>query len=130
MRRAEFQPVMQRSFNDRVLGGVCAGLAAALRVNPWLVRVLFIVLSLVSGGAFAAAYLMLWWITPQQSAVLARRRLPLVFALLILLGAFLLWALNLSGQLVTADGVSLYLPVLAVGLAAIWFVRQFGGRTA
>ena len=121
---------MQRSFSNRVLGGVCAGLAASLHVNAWLVRVLFAVLALASGGAFVAAYLMLWWTTPQQSAVLKQRGVPLVFVVLILLGAILLWLLNLAGRLTTADGVSLYLPILAVGLAAIFFVRQFGGRTA
>lgn len=121
---------MQRSFSDRVLGGVCAGLAASLHVRVWLVRVLFAVLALISGGAFVAAYLMLWWITPQQSVVLKRRGVPIVFVLLILLGAALLWALNLSGRLIMADGISLYVPILAVGMAAIFFVRQFGGRTA
>ncbi|MFN8378484.1 MAG: PspC domain-containing protein [Anaerolineae bacterium] len=121
---------MLRSFSDRVLGGVCAGLAASLHINAWLVRVLFVLLALMSGGAFIAAYLMLWWMTPQQSAVLKRRGVPLLFVFLILLGATLLWVLNLTGRLVTADGVSLYLPILAVGLASIYFLRQFGGRTA
>ncbi len=121
---------MQRSFSERVLGGVCGGLAASLHVNVWLVRVIFIVLALASGGAFVAAYLMLWWITPQQSAIVKQRGLPLAFAVLILVGAALLWILNLTGQLTTADGVSLYLPILAVGLAAIYFVRQFGGQPA
>ena len=121
---------MQRSFSDRVLGGVCGGLAAYFHINAWLVRVVFALLALASGGAFVAAYLMLWWIAPQQSAVLKRRGVPIAFVLLILLGAALLWALNLSGRLVTAEGVSLYLPILAAGLAVIFFVRQFGGRTA
>lgn len=121
---------MQRSFENRVVGGVCGGLAEALRVNAWLLRVLFVLLSLASAGAFAAAYLILWWIAPQQSAVLKPRRLPLIFALLILAGAALLWALQLGGQLVTAEGANLYWPLLAAGLTALFFVRQFGGRAA
>lgn len=121
---------MQRSFSDRVVGGVCGGLAAALHVNSWLVRGLFAVLALLSAGAFAAAYLFLWWITPQQSVITRRRGLPMLFALLILAGALLLWVLNLTGRLVTADGANLYLPILAVGLAAIFFLRQLGGRPA
>jgi phage shock protein PspC (stress-responsive transcriptional regulator) len=112
------------------MGGVCAGLAASLHVNAWLVRVLFVVLALATGGAFVAAYLILWWITPQQSAVLKRRGLPVVFAPLLLLAAAVLWALALTGRLVTTDGVSLYLPILAVALATVWFLRQFGGRSA
>ena len=121
---------MQRSFDDRVLGGVCAGLAASLHLNAWLVRVLFIVLAFASLGAFLAAYLFLWWVTPQQSAILKRRGLPVVFALLILLGAVLLWILNVTGRLVTPDGVSLYVPILLVGLTGVYFVRQWGGRAA
>ena len=121
---------MQRSFDDRVLGGVCAGLAASLHLNAWLVRVLFIVLAFASLGAFLAAYLFLWWVTPQQSAILKRRGLPVVFALLILLGAVLLWILNVTGRLLTPDGVSLYVPILLVGLTGVYFVRQWGGRAA
>lgn len=121
---------MQRSFSDRVLGGVCAGLAASLRLRAWLVRVAFIVLTLLSAGAFAAAYLILWWLTPQQSAVLPKRTLPVLVALLILAGAVVLAVLQWTGQLVTPDGVSLYLPILGVCVAAVFAVRQFGRRTA
>jgi phage shock protein PspC (stress-responsive transcriptional regulator) len=121
---------MQRSFSERIVGGVCGGLAARLHINVWLVRVLFTVLALVSIGAFAAAYLILWWLAPQQSAVEPRRGLPVLVALLILLAAGVVWALHLGGQLVTADGVSLYLPILAVALAAVFFLRQWGGQNA
>jgi phage shock protein PspC (stress-responsive transcriptional regulator) len=121
---------MQRSFSERVLGGVCGGLAARLHINVWLLRVLFALLALLSVGAFAAAYLILWWLAPQQSAVEPRRGLPVLVALLILLAAGVLWALQLSGQLVTAEGVNLYLPILAVALAAVFFLRQWGGQSA
>jgi phage shock protein PspC (stress-responsive transcriptional regulator) len=126
----ETNEAMQRSFDDRVLGGVCAGLAASLHVNAWLVRIMFVVLAFASLGAVLAAYLMLWWLVPQQSSVLPRRRLPLAFALLILLAAIVLWALNLTGQLISSDGVSLYLPILLVVLTGVFFLRQWGGRTA
>jgi phage shock protein PspC (stress-responsive transcriptional regulator) len=121
---------MQRNFSDRVLGGVCAGLAAALHLRAWLVRVAFIVLAILSAGAFVAAYLILWWLTPQQSAVLPRRTLPTLLALLILAGAALLAVLQWAGQLVTPDGVSLYVPILAVAVTAVFAIRQVGGRTA
>lgn len=121
---------MQRSFSERVLGGVCGGLASALHLNVWWVRVIFVLLALASLGAFAAAYLILWWLAPQQSVVEARRTLPLPFAILILLAAVALWLLNLSGQLVTVNGANLYLPIVAVALAAVFFLRQWGGRSA
>lgn len=121
---------MQRDFSNRVLGGVCAGLAASLHVRAWLVRVVFVVLAILSLGAFVAAYLILWWITPQQSVVLQRRRLPVLLALIILAGAVLLALLNYSGQLITPDGVSLYLPILLVCLTLVFALRQIGGRSA
>ena len=77
---------MQKSFSDRVLAGVCGGLAAALHINAWLVRLVFVVLSLLSLGAFAVLYLLLWWVVPQESYVGTRRRRRriAVFFLLIL----------------------------------------------
>ena len=72
---------MYRSFSDRVLGGVCGGLAAALHVNAWLIRLIFVVLTLVSLGAFAALYLLLWWIVPAESPTQRRRGFPTIFVL-------------------------------------------------
>ena len=39
-----------RSRNDRVLAGVCGGMAKALGWNPTAVRILYVVLSIVSAG--------------------------------------------------------------------------------
>jgi hypothetical protein len=86
--------------------------------------------ALASAGAFVAAYLILWWVAPQESAIVKRRGLPVVIALLILVAAGVLWVFNLSGQLNTAGGASRYLPILALVLAAVFFVRQFGGQSS
>src|ERR1041384_5468885 len=60
---------MYRSFTDRVLGGVCGGLAAVFPINAWVFRAAFMVLSIVTSGAFAALYILLWWFVPQESLV-------------------------------------------------------------
>jgi phage shock protein C len=51
--------------NDRILGGVCGGIAAFLGWTPMSVRALYVVVSIVS-AAFPGivAYLLLWWVMP------------------------------------------------------------------
>ncbi|HEX6497936.1 MAG TPA: PspC domain-containing protein [Micromonosporaceae bacterium] len=59
---------LRRSRDDRMIGGVCAGLARYLGVDPTVVRVLAVVLTVVTGGGLALAYLVVWMIMPQESA--------------------------------------------------------------
>jgi signal transduction histidine kinase/phage shock protein PspC (stress-responsive transcriptional regulator) len=53
---------MQRG-SDRVIAGVASGVAEALRVDPLIVRVGFVVLS-VAGGIGIPLYFGLWWLMP------------------------------------------------------------------
>jgi len=52
-----------RSRTDRKLAGVCGGVAAFLGWDPTLVRVLWIVLTLL-GGSGVLIYLILWLAMP------------------------------------------------------------------
>lgn len=56
---------LTRDPHNRVLGGVCGGIARALRVDPWLVRVLFIV-SLALPGPGVLVYVILWAVLPLE----------------------------------------------------------------
>ena len=58
---------LQRSRRHRVLAGVCGGLADWLGWNPTLVRVLFVVVSILS-VAFPGilAYIVLWILMPER----------------------------------------------------------------
>jgi phage shock protein C len=56
---------LYRSRSDRVIGGVCGGLAVYLDVDPSLVRVLA-VLSLLLPGPQILAYLVAWIIVPEE----------------------------------------------------------------
>lgn len=51
---------LRRSRTDRVLGGVCAGIAERLGLDALLVRVAAVVFALVSGGAAVVVYLVAW----------------------------------------------------------------------
>ena len=60
---------LHRSRNDRVLAGVCGGLAAWLGWSSTLVRVLYVVISIFS-AAFPGiiVYLILWLVMPKAQA--------------------------------------------------------------
>ncbi len=100
------------STDERVIAGVCAGIARSLGVDPTLVRLVFALLAL-AGGAGILLYIALWmwqehpWITV-VGAFLA--------------GCALLGALGLSGRSVV--GIAL----IAGGLALAW--RQGGSFRA
>ena len=51
--------------NDRILGGVCSGLAAGFHLDPLWVRLAFVLLAFFQGiGLFL--YLVLWLVMPEQ----------------------------------------------------------------
>ncbi len=56
---------LQRSRNNRILAGVCGGIARWLGWDPTLVRILFVVVSVLS-AAFPGilVYLILWVLMP------------------------------------------------------------------
>jgi len=59
------RPAFQRG-TDRILGGVCAGLAAGFHVDPLVVRIVFVILAFFQGvGLFI--YLVLWLVMPEAA---------------------------------------------------------------
>ena len=98
------------SSDERVIAGVCAGIAQTLGVDPTLVRLVFALLAL-AGGAGILLYLALWaWSDGRRAWVAA--------VLAFVSGCVLLGALGLSSRAVV--GVAL----IAGGLALAW--RQGG----
>jgi len=66
---------LYRAANDKVLGGVCAGLANYLKLDPGIVRVLFLLISVFWGFGFLL-YIILWIVLPTKVlATKARKRL-------------------------------------------------------
>jgi phage shock protein C len=61
------QPGLMRSRDQRILAGVCGGIAEWLGWSPTLVRVLFVIVSLAS-AAFPGilVYLALWILMPAR----------------------------------------------------------------
>jgi phage shock protein C len=58
---------LERSRSNRVLGGVCGGVATYLNMDPTLVRVLTVVLSLFTGVP-VVVYLVLLLVVPEEGS--------------------------------------------------------------
>src|SRR5436190_6967265 len=61
------RPQLVRSERDKVIAGVCGGLAEHFDIDPVLVRVAFVVAALFGPGLLA--YVVLWIAVPRESAV-------------------------------------------------------------
>lgn len=120
------QTRVARNPMDRVLGGVCGGLAAYLGINAWWARAAFGLLAALSGGVVILLYLILWWVLPPYDVLqppAGGRDLGT------LLGVALLFALTGAitvarglGMLTGPGGADLFWPgmLLLVGLALLW----------
>ena len=102
---------LEPNADERVVAGVCAGIARALAVDVTLVRLVFTLLAL-AGGAGIALYLGLW-------AYGSSHRKWLAIVLALVAGSLLLGALGLSDRAV--GGIAL----IAAGFALAW---RRGGR--
>jgi phage shock protein C len=58
--------ILVRRTDGRMLAGVCAGIADYLGLDVTLVRVLWAVVALLTGGAGLLAYLAAWIIIPDE----------------------------------------------------------------
>jgi len=58
---------LYRSESDRILGGVCGGLAETYNLDPTLVRLVTIVL--IFSGILPLIYLIAWLIMPTESEI-------------------------------------------------------------
>ncbi len=59
---------LSRPQQGRVLGGVCAGLARRLGLDPWLVRVLVIATFVALPGSPFLLYPLAWVLLPEDDA--------------------------------------------------------------
>jgi signal transduction histidine kinase len=125
-------PRLRRQREGRLLGGVCAGVARHLGVDPLLVRIVFLAAA-AAGGVGVAVYALLWVLLPQGGGVAPVRRLRTGRAEVeVALGTGLLL---LSGLLVLretglwfSDAIVWPLVLVASGGALLW--RQSLGAPA
>jgi phage shock protein PspC (stress-responsive transcriptional regulator) len=66
MRDSSGSKVLVRRRDGRMLAGVCAGVADYFGLDVTLVRVIWAVVSVITGGAGVLAYLVAWIIIPDE----------------------------------------------------------------
>jgi phage shock protein C len=66
MRDGNDSKLLMRTRDGRMLAGVCAGVANYLSLDVTLVRVIWAVVSVITGGAGVLAYLVAWIIIPNE----------------------------------------------------------------
>ncbi|HLE89054.1 MAG TPA: PspC domain-containing protein [Candidatus Limnocylindria bacterium] len=120
------RPRLERSRSDRLIGGVAAGIAHHLGVEPNVIRVAFVLLSLPFGFG-VVVYLLTWLLAPLQAAEptaspAARRVIPPTLsqalgAALILVGVVIV--LFVSGFWF-GEAFAWPVTLAAIGFAILW----------
>lgn len=64
-----------RDPQNAMLGGVCAGLAVYLNIDPIIIRLIIIILFFLSASTIAIAYIILWIVMPEASTPLQRMQM-------------------------------------------------------
>jgi phage shock protein PspC (stress-responsive transcriptional regulator) len=55
-----------RPRQDRLIGGVCAGLGRRFGLGPWVARLLFVLILMVVPGSQLLIYPVLWILMPEE----------------------------------------------------------------
>jgi len=115
-------PRITRVERDRVVAGVCAGIADAIAVDPTLVRLVFALLSFASGAGIAA-YLGAWALLPAPGSPAPRRSRRIGGMVLLVWSAIL--ALRGLGL---ADSIVWPLALVGAGVVLATSSNTFGLR--
>ena len=67
MNRTDGTKVLTRSRTNRMVGGVCGGLGEYFGWDVTLIRVIVASVAVITGGTGAIAYLVAWFLIPQES---------------------------------------------------------------
>jgi phage shock protein PspC (stress-responsive transcriptional regulator) len=122
-----------RPAEGRVVAGVAAGLSSYFGISPIVYRVAFAALILL-GGSGLILYAAAWLIIPDErrgasvveEAIGQRRRRPALALGVCLVGAGLLF--GIAGGRYWSNPDRAWLPLLAIGLAIVWWQLQENDR--
>jgi phage shock protein PspC (stress-responsive transcriptional regulator) len=53
---------------EKMVAGVCAGLANYINIDPTIMRILFVLIAF-AGGASVLVYLIMWIVMPEETAI-------------------------------------------------------------
>ncbi|HYQ65058.1 PspC domain-containing protein [Actinophytocola sp.] len=57
---------LRRSLDDRMVAGVCGGIARMVKMDAALVRILLVAATLLGFGTGAVIYLIAWMVVPEE----------------------------------------------------------------
>jgi phage shock protein PspC (stress-responsive transcriptional regulator) len=97
--------MLYRHPQDRLIGGVCGGLGDLTGIDANLVRILWVVATLATGGGGILAYLALWMLLPVGTVAEGQMRPP----------TFALNGLNMGRT-----------AIVLIGLGVVWFLANIG----
>jgi len=117
-------PRLYRSATDKVIAGVCGGLAQYFSIDPAIVRLAFVVFAL-AGGASILLYIVLWIAVPigqgTPAVALGERGQEMLATVLIAIGA--LWLLANLGAFTFINWRFAW-PLVLIGLGAVLLLRR------
>ncbi|MDR2233509.1 MAG: PspC domain-containing protein [Tannerella sp.] len=61
---------LYRSENEKMIAGVCGGIAAYFDLDPTLIRIGYILLSVFTAFSGVIAYFILWIVIPKQKSLM------------------------------------------------------------
>jgi phage shock protein C len=116
---------LRRSRRDRMIGGVCGGVADSLGIDPVLLRIAAAALAL-SGGVGVLAYVIAWIVIPEADEHEPQRELPRAsrHSVTITVGASLvgLGALLLLRTWMPGFGAHLFWPLVVAAAGVLVLV--------
>ena len=59
---------LKRSRTDRMIAGVCGGIGEYLDIDPNVIRLIWVVVTIFTAGTGILAYLLAWLIIPEEGA--------------------------------------------------------------
>jgi phage shock protein PspC (stress-responsive transcriptional regulator) len=114
---------LHRSKTDRVIGGVCGGIAEYFRIDPVIVRVAAVAL-IVAGGAGVLLYLAALLLVPNDGEEGRSPGRGLTIAGVILI------CIAVGGLFSSNDGGWFFVPVILIGVAGIFAWQLASGERA
>jgi phage shock protein C len=124
MNNVSVRPRLYRSANDKVIAGVCGGLAQYFNIDPALVRLAFVVFAL-AGGASVLLYIVLAIAVPvgegAPAASIGERGQEMLATILIAIGG--LWLLANFGAFSLINWRFAW-PLVLIALGAVLLLRR------
>jgi phage shock protein PspC (stress-responsive transcriptional regulator) len=115
--------VLYRSTTDKVIGGVCGGLADAFGIDATIVRLIFL-LAFVFGGTGLILYLILWIVIPTEKNLTKSVNDTIHYHF----EQDKETASNFTKQIRTDDNNKAFVGFLVIGVGVIFLMNNFGFR--